>query len=940
MGALQATWHPDGRLLFWAAWGSLDEAVAHELPELDELKLDRGHEVLADPTQPGQRRRVAVRSARAGRVARLMPALRRCEELSDSIRCWAMATRLGLELAGRQAVVPTVIDGHARWRALLNRPEDQARLVAVAEALPVAGRLVPTRERGPAMLQSSMVVVRAFIDSIADSLYRTDAWPGPARSWSLELAQALRGAESAFQPRDARFFGVPAIVAAWSAEDAAPLRLGLRLHLPAGRADGFRLEVSLRPAHRGRGEIGAADAWRGGASMSLRGRVVEQPAWQLLRALARAQRVYAPLAACLRGPEPRDPVWSAREAWAFLDVGVAPLRDAGVVVELPEAFEAAGSRRIRARMRLESPGHGLVLGDHVPYRWEVVLGDVLLSGNEFADVSRGGDPVARFRGEWVLLDPAELARLPEGLPREGTLDAVTALRAVLTGQHEGVPVVTDDRLGMVVDALRSPPDRPAPAALNAALRPYQLRGFAWLACLGELGLGACLADDMGLGKTVQVIAHLLDRAERSPGAPSLVLCPTSVLGNWARELARFAPSLTVVAHHGSGRALEDARGADVVLTTYGLLVRDAAALQAVGWDVVVLDEAQAIKNPDSRRARAACGLTARHRVALSGTPVENRLDELWSLMRFLVPGLLGTRAYFQRAVAVPIERMGDEDAARRLRLGTSPFLLRRVKSDPSVVSDLPDKVQRKVWCALVPAQAALYHQVAEEKLAEVSEADGVGRRGRVLAMLTALKQVCNHPAHFLRDGDKSVARSGKLRRTVELLEAVLAADERALVFTQYREMGELLATALTPTVGQRPAFLHGGLSVAERDELVRRFQEDDDAAPVLIISLRAGGVGLNLTRATHVLHYDRWWNPAVEDQATDRAYRIGQRRNVLVHKLVCQGTLEERIDALLDDKRGLAEAVVGSGEGLVAELDDAALRALVLLGEDAVVEDE
>ncbi len=787
MGALQATWHPDGRLLFWAAWGALDEAVGLELPELNDLAVEHGQELLADPSQPGLRRKVAVRFAPAGRVVRLMPALRRCEELSDSIRCWAMAARLGLELAGRQAVVPTVVDGHARWRALLSRPEDQARLAAVADAMPLAGRLVPTRERGVAMLHSSKLVVRSFVDAIADSLYRTEAWPGPARSWSLELAQALRGAESAFQPRDARFFGVPAIVAAWSAEDAAPLRLGLRLHLPTGRSEGFRLEVSLRAMEGGRVGISAAEAWRAGASAPLRGRQVDQPAWQLLRALARAQRVYPPLSACLRGPEPRDPVWSAREAWAFLDGGVAPLRDAGVVVELPEAFEAAGSRRIRARMRLESPGHGLALGDHVPYRWEVVLGDVLLSGAEFADVSRGGEPVARFRGEWVLLDPGELARLPEGLPREGTLDAVTALRAVLTGQHEGVPVVTDDRLGMVVDALRSPPDRPAPAGLTAALRPYQLRGFAWLACLGELGLGACLADDMGLGKTVQVIAHLLDRAERSPGSPSLVLCPTSVLGNWSRELARFAPSLRVAQHHGAGRSLDDARHADVVLTTYGLLVRDAAALQGVGWDVVVLDEAQAIKNPDSRRARAACGLTARHRVALSGTPVENRLDELWSLMRFLVPGLLGSRAHFQRTVAVPVERMGDEDAARRLRLGTSPFLLRRVKSDPTVVSDLPDKVQRKVWCALAPAQASLYHRVAEEKLSEVSEADGVSRRGRVLAMLTALKQVCNHPAHYLRDGDGAVARSGKLRRTVELLEAVLAADERALVFTQYRE---------------------------------------------------------------------------------------------------------------------------------------------------------
>jgi SNF2 family DNA or RNA helicase len=330
---------------------------------------------------------------------------------------------------------------------------------------------------------------------------------------------------------------------------------------------------------------------------------------------------------------------------------------------------------------------------------------------------------------------------------------------------------------------------------------------------------------------------------------------------------------------------------------------------------------------------------------MTGTPVENRLDELWSLMRFLVPGLLGPRAVFRRTVAIPVEKLGDVEVARRLRLGTSPFMLRRVKSDPAIVQDLPDKVERPEQCGLSPEQGRLYRQVAEEHLERIQErvaagADGIERRGQVLAMLTALKQVCNHPAQYLRDGVVTPRRSGKLLRTIEILEAVFEAGERAILFTQYREMGDLLAAAFSRHFGMSFPFLHGTVSVAERDEMIRRFQEDENAPPLLLISLRAGGVGINLTRATHVVHYDRWWNPAVEDQATDRAYRIGQHRNVQVYKLVCQGTYEERIAAMLEEKRGLAESVVGHGERLVTELDDEALRALVALGDDAVVEDE
>jgi SNF2 family DNA or RNA helicase len=371
-----------------------------------------------------------------------------------------------------------------------------------------------------------------------------------------------------------------------------------------------------------------------------------------------------------------------------------------------------------------------------------------------------------------------------------------------------------------------------------------------------------------------------------------------------------------------------------------LLARDAEALSKIAWNVVVLDEAQAIKNPDSQRARAACQLPAAHHVAMTGTPIENRLDELWSLFRFVLPGLLGPRATFRRTVAIPVEKLGDGEVAKRLRLGTSPFLLRRLKTDPDVAPDLPDKVERREHCSMSSEAAALYRRVAEDHLARIAETTAFERRGQVLAMLTALKQVCNHPAHYLKDGNIAIRRSGKLARCIEILDAVIAIGERAIVFTQYREMGDILAAVFERQFHFRVPFLHGAVPVGDRDEMVRRFQEDRRAPPLLLVSLRAGGVGLNLTRATHVLHYDRWWNPAVEDQATDRAYRIGQRRNVQVYKLVCQATLEERIDAMLDEKRGLAETVVGSGERVVTELDDAALRALVALGDDAVLEEE
>jgi SNF2 family DNA or RNA helicase len=472
-----------------------------------------------------------------------------------------------------------------------------------------------------------------------------------------------------------------------------------------------------------------------------------------------------------------------------------------------------------------------------------------------------------------------------------------------------------------------------PAGLSADLRPYQRRGLSWLAFLDRLGLGACLADDMGLGKTVQLLALLL----HSRSGPTLIVCPLSVLGNWQREAARFAPTLVVRVLHGADRPdpAELIRGSDVVLTTYATATRDADELSAVRWDRVVLDEAQHIKNGASAVAKAVRRFPARSRIALTGTPVENRLAELWSILDFLNPGALSSAGTFRARYAVPIERYADESAAMRLRQATRPFLLRRVKSDPAILTDLPDKRHVRHLCSLTVEQATLYRAVLDEMLIRLAESRDRWRKGIVLSAMTKLRQVCNHPAHLLGDGSPLPGRSGKLERLEAILDRVLAGGESALCFTQFARYGAMLAPHLAARFGVPVRYLHGGTPRKARDALVADFQAD--ARPgVFVLSLKAGGTGLNLTAANHVVHVDRWWNPATEAQATDRAFRIGQDRDVEVHTLVCLGTLEERIDQLIVDKGALAERVVGTGEGWLAGLSTTELRELLTLSPEAV----
>ncbi|WP_327652169.1 DEAD/DEAH box helicase [Micromonospora aurantiaca] len=715
----------------------------------------------------------------------------------------------------------------------------------------------------------------------------------------------------------------------------------------------WRVEFGLHPADEPGLVVDAAHIWQRPAP-ALAARGVE-PQETLLAELGRASRLWPEVDAALRTAAPEGMGLDAEGAHRFLREGAPVLHAAGFGVLLPSWWRRSSSRlgaRLRARSRT-APGAvattagKLGLDALVDYRWELALGDEPLTAEELASLADLKSPLVRLRGRWVELDPQRLEAGLKLLRSSGELTVADLLRMGLSGDDRAgelpvLDVVADGALGELLagEAERRLTPADPPPGFSGTLRPYQRRGLAWLAFLQSLGLGGILADDMGLGKTVQLLALLA--GDPPEAGPTLLVCPMSLVGNWQREAAKFAPGLRVHVHHGAertrGEGFAAAVGeADLVLTTYSVAARDAFELAGVDWHRVVVDEAQAIKNAATRQAEAVRSLPARHRVAVTGTPVENRLADLWSIMQFANPGLLGPAATFRKRFAEPIERHGDAEVAERLRRITGPFVLRRLKTDPSIITDLPEKLEMEVVCNLTAEQAALYRAVVDDMMAKIESSDGIERRGLVLATMTRLKQVCNHPAQLLHDGSALDGRSGKLERLDEIVDEVLAAEEKALLFTQYAEFGGMLRGHLSARTGREVLLLHGGVGKAERDAMVTRFQTPQ-GPPLFVLSLKAGGTGLTLTAANHVVHVDRWWNPAVEDQATDRAFRIGQRRRVQVRKFVCAGTVEEKVAAMIADKRSLARSVVGSGEQWVTELSTDTLRDLFRLESGAVVE--
>jgi non-specific serine/threonine protein kinase len=716
-----------------------------------------------------------------------------------------------------------------------------------------------------------------------------------------------------------------------------------------------RLGASGKAQHRPLGEAlreyaGAADKKQLLALLAPVQRAAARCEW--LRALVADRELFHPLR------------WTPAEALALLrDAG--ELERAGVVVRMPAQWKAGRPPRVSAVGVVGSnEPAGVGQSALLDFRAEVALEGEPLSAAEVRELLAESAGLVLLRGRWVEADPERLRsdlerfRAAEREAKRAGLGFSDALRLLAGASIGGESSLFDGAdadagssarvragawLAERLAALRAPEHaaavRPGPD-FNGALRPYQEHGVRWLHLLTELGLGACLADDMGLGKTVQILA-LLTVPRRGRRGPSLLVAPASLLSNWSAEVERFAPKLNVLVAHSSFLSKDEfdaldqetLRGVDLVVTSYGALQR-SSGLASVEWELVILDEAQAIKSPGTKQARAVKALKSRTRIALTGTPIENRLGDLWSLFDFLAPGLLGSQQQFARYT----QRLakGSSNAYGPLRELVRPYILRRLKTDKSVIGDLPEKTEVRAFCALARRQAALYEEGVRELKRELEGAEGIQRRGLVLAFLMRFKQICNHPSQWLGDGAWDAAHSGKFARLREIAEVIAAKREKLLVFTQFRETTEPIARFLEGVFGAAGLVLHGQTPVAERSKLVKRFA-DETSAPFFVLSLKAGGVGLNLTAASHVVHFDRWWNPAVENQATDRAFRIGQRRNVLVHKFVCRGTLEERIDALLESKRALAANLLeGGGEFDLTALPDAELLRLVALDSRAI----
>ncbi|MFG2375073.1 DEAD/DEAH box helicase [Streptomyces sp. NPDC048504] len=914
----------EGRVAFWDPDGERALPEAEEGVEQIELTVvrRRGAGVRRGPTPALT---LSIEAALP-----LLVRARRDPAAHPATACWGAAALHALRLAARGRLLPGLTAaGHDAWRAGPLEPEDIAHVRAVAAALPYEGHAVPLPGPGPLRLPEPEALMRSFLDAVADTLPRTPAAPYTSgMPFAARPPQRLRDAQD------------------WAAEVAAGMdagvRISLRLDLSAYDLfdDGGRVRsagaaiVQVHSLADPTLVVDAAALWAGTADTAFGPRARVDAAL----AVRRAARVWPPLDRLSELDVPDVLALSEEELGELLGMAATRLAAAGVAVHWPRdlAQDLTAAAVVRSAPGSATDGTGFFESEELlQFRWQLALGGDPLTEAEMDMLAEAHRPVVRLRDQWVLVDPALVRKARK---RElGLLDPVDALSVALTGtaevDGETVEAVPVGALATLRDRLTAGihPAEP-PQGLDATLRDYQLRGLAWLDLMTSLGLGGCLADDMGLGKTITLIALHLRRAHR---APTLVVCPASLLGNWQREITRFAPGVPVRRFHGADRTLEDLTGG-FVLTTYGTMRSAAPALAQQPWGMVVADEAQHVKNPYSATAKALRTIPTPARVALTGTPVENNLSELWALLDWTTPGLLGPLKSFRARHARAVENGEDEEAVTRLARLVRPFLLRRKKSDPGIVPELPPKTETDHPVPLTREQASLYEAVVRESMLAIETTEGIARRGLVLKLLTSLKQICDHPALYLKEdhaaaqatGDRLTARSGKLALLDELLDTLLSEDGSAIVFTQYVGMARLITAHLSARAIP-VELLHGGTPVPERERMVDRFQAG--ATPVLVLSLKAAGTGLNLTRAGHVVHFDRWWNPAVEEQATDRAYRIGQTQPVQVHRLITEGTVEDRIADMLESKRALADAILGSGESSLTELSDRDLSDLVSL---------
>jgi SNF2 family DNA or RNA helicase len=900
--------------------------------------------------------------------------------MGDDLKFWFHVARWALDLTVRGKVLPQVAahDGTtaiAVWQPLLDGAVDQTRFMHFSQQMPLACRFYqrPTADIGNGLLlpepasallmQGLQQLLNALVHCNLAAACQPDSQRG--HPWLAALAHPT----GTFQSSPAEIEALSQSLESWqtplqSAIAAQrPFRTCFELIPPQQDALPWYIVYGLQATTDPQLWVRADAIWSQ-STLKLRNLTLDNPQETLLAGLGLASRIDPLIETSLQGARPVQHTLTPQQAYEFLKTTVWRLEDSGFGVILPDSLanREGWANRLGLQIRATAPQPGrtsISLNSLLDFRWELTIGGQSLSQQQFEQLIALNSPLVEINGEWVELRPQDIRAAQAffaNRQNQPGLSLQDALR-LSTGDTlllDKLPIVQFEATGALEELLNALGGNqtleaiPAPVDFQGTLRPYQARGVGWLSFLERWNLGACLADDMGLGKTIQLIAFLLHaKTQKRMGGAVLLVCPTSVLGNWEREIRRFAPTLKVLVHHGSGRAKkrEFAKAAqhhDVVLTSYSLVHRDESLLGTIDWEGVVLDEAQNIKNAEARQSQAVRKLQTHCRIALTGTPLENRLSELWSILDFLNPGYLGSQAFFQKRFATPIERFGDTASLQTLRSLVQPFILRRTKTDRDIIQDLPEKLEMPVFCNLTPEQATLYEKTVQQSLEAVDAAEGIQRRGIILATLTKLKQICNHPAQFLKEEslNGTPQRSGKLKRLEEMLEEILAEGDRTLIFTQFAEMGKLLQSHLEKVFNRDILLLYGGTTKNKREEMIDRFQNDPQGPRIFILSLKAGGVGLNLTRANHVFHFDRWWNPAVENQATDRAFRIGQTRNVQVHKFVCGGTLEEKIHDMIESKKALAEQVVGAGENWLTDLDTNQLRNLLLLDRTSVIDEE
>ena len=896
--------------------------------------------------------------------------------LGDDLLWWCHLQRWCLSLIARGRWLPGTADDKASWLPLLNREDDRRRLEELALRMPqvVAASSADTH-LACGRPRSNRLLVASIVEKLVDGQLRAAFAPGGEGLDPLLEAwqEGLSSHDGKLQLDEEDQERLAIASHHWRetvAGKVAPARACLELFTPPEGEELWEMRFGLQAEADPSLRVPAGIVWGAGDGNLALGEIqLEQPGALLLEGLGRALLAFEPIERGLDAATPEAMQLTPAEAFVLVRTAASRLRDVGVGVVLPPSLSGGLASRLGLAITAELPekSRGFTLGETLEWRWEFMIGGVTLNLRDLEKLAAKRSPLVQHKGAWIELRPLDLKNAEKFCAAEPPFNLDDALR--ITGNEgetlQRLPVhafTAGPRLQAVLEQYhqqKAPDPLPAPPGFAGQLRPYQERGLGWLAFLHRFDQGACLADDMGLGKTIQLLAFLQHlKAEQELKRPVLLVAPTSVLTNWKREAAAFTPDLVVNEHYGPRRpnspdAIKKAlKGVDLVLTTYGLLQRDSELLEAIDWQGMVIDEAQAIKNHNAKQSMAArdlgrpgrgskCG--PRFRIALTGTPVENRVSELWALMDFLNPKVLGDEPFFRQRYRLPIERYGDMSSLRDLKSRVSPFILRRLKTDKSIISDLPEKVELSEWVGLAPEQKKLYNKTVEESLDAIAPAPLGQKHGQVLALLTRLKQICNHPALALKqDPDPSdvgffkefAARSAKVQRLEEILEEVIEAGDRALLFTQFAEWGHLLKAHLEQKWKQPVPFLYGNTSKAERQAMVDRFQDDPRGPQLFLLSLKAGGVGLNLTRASHVFHIDRWWNPAVENQATDRAYRIGQQNRVMVHKFITSGSVEERIDRMIKEKSKLAEDIVGSGEDWLGGMDVRQLKDLVTLSED------